>query len=138
LLFNPRQRADPWKVTMRRHSTRQRSEAGKDKNGLVSLGRRRHGRTLLAETVDLAGELSNVWAKDAGDERSARHIFASGPLTTGAVDQFVQELSQSNINGKSTSSSNRTRPHRRLPHRERRRTRALRDERARDGASHRQ
>jgi hypothetical protein len=101
LLFTRGTEADPWKVTMSAQLDKGSApKLAKDKDGFVSLVDADHAATLLAKPADLAGELANVWAKDAGEERATKHVFANGPLTTGAVDQFVQELSQSNINGK--------------------------------------
>jgi hypothetical protein len=101
LLFTRGTEADPWKVTMSAQLDKGSApKLAKDKDGFVSVVDADHAATLLAKPADLAGELSNVWAKDAGEERATKHVFANGPLTTGAVDQFVQELSQSNINGK--------------------------------------
>jgi len=72
-------------------------------------------------------------------KNARKHIFANGAPATGAVDQFlVQELSQSNINGKSTSSSNRTRHSRRVSTANGGALGALRAERARDRAGNRQ
>ena len=101
LLFTRANEADPWKVTMSAQLDKGSApKLAKDKDGFTSLVDADHAATLLAKPTDLAGELADVWAKDAGEERATHHVFASGPLTTGAVDQFVQELSQSNINGK--------------------------------------
>jgi hypothetical protein len=93
LLFVKAAEGAPWKITMAAGLTGRFPKLRTDSDGFTRLINGDTASRLALSKDTLASKLAKLW--DSG--KSTSKTFAPGPLTTGALDTFIQDLSSRGI-----------------------------------------